>query len=70
MGLRPPAASATPVCAGAQLDVAYLAWKSISEIAGNAPDIRNCWQDADAEEDGVRTKLVSGQQNVIYIYDG
>ena len=32
--------------------------------------IRNCWQDADAEDAGVRTKLVSGQENVIYTYDG
>lgn len=32
--------------------------------------IRNCWKDGDAEDDGVRTKLVNGQQNVIYTYDG
>ena len=32
--------------------------------------IRNCWKDADAEDDGVRTKLVNGQENVIYTYDG
>ena len=32
--------------------------------------IRNCWQDGDAEDDGVVTKLVSGRQNVIYTYDG
>ena len=33
-------------------------------------DIRNCWKDSDAEDDGVRTKLVNGQENVIYSYDG
>ena len=33
-------------------------------------DIRNCWKDSDAEEDGVRTKLVNGQEYVIYSYDG
>ena len=32
--------------------------------------IRNCWQDGEAEHDGVATKLVRGQQNVIYTYDG
>ena len=32
--------------------------------------IRNCWQDAEAEHDGVVSKLVRGQQNVIYTYDG
>ena len=32
--------------------------------------IRNCWQDGEADDDGVVTKLVSGQQNVIYTYDG
>ena len=32
--------------------------------------IRNCWQDGEAEEDGVPTKLVSGQENVIYTHDG
>ena len=25
--------------------------------------IRNCWQDGEADDDGVVTKLVSGQQN-------
>ena len=32
--------------------------------------IRNCWQDGEAKEDGVLTKLVSGQENVIYTHDG
>ena len=32
--------------------------------------IRNCWQDGEAEHDGVVTKLARGQQNVIYTYDG
>ena len=32
--------------------------------------IRNCWRDGEAEEDGVLTKLVSGQENVIYTHDG
>ncbi len=32
--------------------------------------IRNCWKDGEAEEDGVLTKLVSGQENVIYTHDG
>ena len=32
--------------------------------------IRNCWQDGEAEHDGVVSKLVRGQQNVIYTYDG
>ena len=32
--------------------------------------IRNCWKDGDAEDNGVRTKLVNGQENVIYTYDG
>ena len=36
---------------------------------GIKPDIRNCWK-GDAEEDGVRTKLVNGQENVIYTHDG
>ena len=33
-------------------------------------DIRNCWKDGENEENGVVTKLVSGQENVIYTYDG
>ncbi len=33
-------------------------------------DVRNCWQDGEHEEDGVVTKLVSGQDNVIYTFDG
>ena len=33
-------------------------------------DIRNCWKDGEAEEDGVLTKRVSGQDNVIYTHDG
>ena len=33
-------------------------------------DIRNSWKDGEAEEDGVLTKLVSGQENVIYTNDG
>ena len=32
--------------------------------------VRNCWQDGEHEEDGVFTKLVSGQDNVIYTFDG
>ena len=32
--------------------------------------IRNCWKDGDAEDNGVRTKLVNGQENVIYTYNG
>ena len=32
--------------------------------------IRNCWKDGEAEQDGVLTKLVSGQENVIYTHDG
>ena len=32
--------------------------------------IRNCWQDGEADVDGVVTKLVTGKQNVIYTYDG
>ena len=32
--------------------------------------IRNCWQDGEADHDGVVRKLVRGQQNVIYTYDG
>ena len=32
--------------------------------------IRNCWRDGEAKEDGVLTKLVSGQENVIYTHDG
>ena len=32
--------------------------------------IRNCWQDGEADDAGVVTKLVTGQQNVIYTYDG
>ena len=33
-------------------------------------DIRNSWKDGEAEEDGVLTKRVSGQENVIYTHDG
>ncbi len=33
-------------------------------------DIRNCWKDGEAEQDGVLTKRVSGQENVIYTHDG
>ena len=32
--------------------------------------IRNCWQHGEADHDGVVIKLVTGQQNVIYTYDG
>ncbi len=32
--------------------------------------IRNCWKDGEAERDGVLTKLVNGQENVIYTHDG
>ena len=32
--------------------------------------IRNCWKDGEAEEDGVLTKRVNGQENVIYTDDG
>ena len=32
--------------------------------------IRDCWKDGEAEEDGVLTKRVSSQENVIYTHDG
>ena len=32
--------------------------------------VRNCWKDGEHEEDGVATKLVGGQENVIYTFDG
>ena len=32
--------------------------------------VRNCWKDGEAEQDGVLTKLVSGQENVISTHDG
>ena len=32
--------------------------------------VRNCWQDGEHEEDGVVTKRVDSQENVIYTFDG
>ena len=32
--------------------------------------VRDCWQDGEHEEDGVVTKRVSSQENVIYTFDG
>ena len=49
-------------------DSKLIGWGSASDQA--IIDIRNCWKDGENEENGVVTKLVSGQENVIYTGDG